>query len=319
MQRIEDDIPAYDSTHAFRHTLAEDERESLAHMLMFPEHGIAGFIYPTMKGSGPAKARAALFGPGLAAPVQEEVELPYPEAMDFGDWQLGLLRMAVRDPHQQVDLAWHGQRIHFNGCYQALHPPYAFSAHPRGNPPYYGRDRTEQHGDLTCRVGVDGLQFEHRGWMIRDHSWGPRIWGLNQHHKWFHAATNSVSIHVFEMQSFGAVELRGYLWKDGKMSHIRKAEFDVGFDDAMIQQSISVAIEDAIGRYVSVRAKTFANIKLEWDPAIYLCEAALTVEIADETGVGWAEFCWNRSYFDLAHPYVKRFFSAGDAVATITE
>jgi hypothetical protein len=142
---------------------------------------------------------------------------------------------------------------------------------------------------------------------------------LNQHHKWFHAATNSVSIHVFEMQSFGAVELRGYLWKDGKLSHIRKAEFDVEFDDAMIQQSISVAIEDAIGRCVSVRAKTFANIKLEWDPAVYLCEAALTVEIAEETGVGWAEFCWNRSYFGLAHPCVKRFSSSGEAVATTTE
>lgn len=315
----DDGIQPFDNGHAFRHNLAADERESLAHMLMFPEQGIAGFIYPTMRQSGPAKARAALFGPGLTNPVQEEVELPYPATMDFDDWRLGPLRMAVCDPHKAVELDWQGERIEFSGRYQASHPPYAFSMHPRGNPPYYGRDRTEQHDRLTASVGVDDLRFEHQGWMIRDHSWGPRIWGLNQHHKWFHAVTNSVSIHVFEMQSFGAVEMRGYISKDGRMSHIRKAAFDVTFDPSMMQQAISLTVEDCAGRSVQVRAETFASIRLEWDPAVYLCEAALKVDIAGEQGVGWAEFCWNRAYFDLAQASVERFAPSGVATTLIGE
>jgi len=312
-------ILPFSKDRAFRHKLASDERESLAHMLLFPEQGIAGFIYPTMRQSGPAKARASLFGPGLPIPVQEEVELPYPASMDFGDWRLGPLRMAVLDPHETVELDWQGERIQFNGRFQASHPPYAFSMHPRGNPPYYGRDRTEQHGRLSATVGVDGLRFDHQGWMIRDHSWGPRIWGLNQHHKWFHAATDNISIHVFEMQFFGAVELRGYLWKDGRMSHIRKAAFEVTFDPFMMQKAINLTVEDCAGRSEYVRAEAFANIRLEWDPAVYLCESALKVSIGEEQGVGWAEFCWNRAYFDLAQKSVERFAPLGVATTMIGE
>jgi hypothetical protein len=295
------------SRHAFRHALRADGRESLAHMLMFPEHGIAGFIYPTMRAAGPAKARAALFGPALTAAVTEEIEQKIPPGADFADWSTGPLHMAVRDPHRIVDLAWNGDRIGFAGTYEALHPAYAFSSHPGGNPPYYGDDRTEQHGRLTCQVSVDGLAFHHQGYLIRDHSWGPRIWGLNQHHKWFHAVTSSQSLHVFEMQSFGSTHLRGYLWQDGTMRHVTSFDYDLAYDDAMMQRSIHARIVDSDGRKADVVGETFAAIRLEWDPAVYLCEAALRTRIEGEEGVGWAEFCWNRNYFDFASQHVGRF------------
>lgn len=303
---------AFPASHAYRHQLRADGRESLAHMLMFPEQGIAGFIYPTMRATGPAKARAALFGPGmeqrgLAAVVQEEVERDYPPAMDFGDWQTGPLHMAVREPHRVVDLAWNGDRIRFAGRYEALHPPYAFSSHPGGNPPYYGDDRTEQHGTLSCDVDVDGHAFHHDGYLIRDHSWGPRVWGLNQHHKWLHAVTPTQSLHVFEMQSFGTTHLRGFLWKDGVMRHVERFDCRLDYDDTMMQRAIDAVIVDTDGRQVSLLCQTFAAIRLEWDPAVYLCEAGVQAEIDGEPGVGWAEFCWNRNYFDFARPFVGRF------------
>jgi len=43
---------AFPSEHSLRHRLRAGGRESLAHMLVFPEHGIAGFIYPTVLGIG---------------------------------------------------------------------------------------------------------------------------------------------------------------------------------------------------------------------------------------------------------------------------
>lgn len=301
------EFAAFPAAHAYRHALRADGRESLAHMLMFPDHGVAGFIYPTMRATGPAKARAALFGPGLAEAVQEEAERDFPSSMDFGDWRTGPLHMAVREPHHVVDLEWNGDRIRFKGHCEALHPPYAFSSHPGGNPPYYGDDRTEQHYRLARDVSVDGRSFHHDGYLIRDHSWGPRIWGLNQHHKWLHAVTPTQSLHIFEMQSFGTVHLRGFLWKDGVMRHIARFDYDLDYDDGMMQRAIDARIVDTDGREVNLRCRTFAAIRLEWDPAVYLCEAGVRAEIDGEQGVGWAEFCWNRDYFDFAHPHTARF------------
>lgn len=301
---------AYDfpAEHAYRHRLGEDGRESLAHMLLMPEHGIAGFVYPTMRAEGNAKGRAYLFGPALPEPVTEEIEAPLVAGMDFSDWRVGPLRMAVREAHKTVDLNWSGERINLQGRYEALHPPYAFSMHPDGNPPYYGDDRTEQHGRFTADLTVDGKQVQHEGFLIRDHSWGPRVWGLNQHHKWIHAVTPSCSVHLFEMQSFGQVHQHGYVYRDGTLAHVRSVRYDVHFDASMLQQEIRAEIVDDEARRVLVESTRFAGIQLDaWDPNVYLNEAALEVSIAGETGTGWAEFCWNRNYFDFAHPYVSKY------------
>ncbi len=308
MDEITQIFAGFPAEHAYRHKLRPDGRESLAHMLMFPEQGIAGFVYPTVRAAGPAKGRAYLFGPALPSVVAEEIEVPVSADLNFDNWQTGPLLMAVREPHRTVDLKWDGPRIKLDLHFEAMHPPYAFSSHPGGNPPYYGDDRTEQHGRLSADVTVDALSFHHDGYLIRDHSWGPRIWGLNQHHKWLHMTTPSCSIHVFEMQSFGSTHLRGYLFKDGVMRHIASVDYKLGYDDEMMQQSIAMTVTDTDGRIVKVDCQTFAAIQLDsWDPKVFLNETALTVAMEGETGAGWAEFCWNRNYFEFAKDYVARF------------
>lgn len=292
---------------ALRHRMRDGGRESLAHMLMFLEHGLAGFIYPTVLTNGHAKGRACLIGPALSDPVQEEIEGPVPDTLDFDDWHTGPLRMAVRKPHQSVDLAWQGTRIQFEGHFEAKHPPYAFSMHPLGNPPYYGDDRTEQHGRVVCDLAVDGRAIKAEGWLIRDHSWGPRIWGLNQHYKWFHAVTASCSIHFFEMQSYGRVQLRGFLHRDGVMEHLANIDCDYQFDDQMMHKVVRATVTDTAGRRAVIDGQAFANIQLEFDPMIYLNEAALTLSIDGETGTGWCEFCWNRNYLEFARQHVQTY------------
>lgn len=293
--------------HAMRHRMKEGGRESLAHMLIFPEHGIAGFIYPTVLTDGTAKGRACLFGPSLPEPVQEQVDGPVPETLDFDDWHTGPLRMAVREPHKIVDLSWEGPRIRFDSRFEAKHPPYAFSMHPLGNPRYYGDDRTEQHGRVISDLTVDGRTVKAEGWLIRDHSWGPRIWGLNQHYKWFHAVTANCSIHFFEMQSFGRRQLRGFVYRDGTMEHVSEVECDYSFDEQMMQKTLQAMITDAAGRKAEIRCKAFANIQLEFDPMIYLNEAALELDVDGEAGTGWCEFCWNRNYYDFARQHVSTY------------
>ena len=300
-------LPKFPAKHAFRHKMGADGRESLAHMLVFPQYGIAGFIYPTVRADGHARGRASLFGPGLSEPIHEQVDEYVSETMDFDDWRTGPLHMQVIEPHEKVHLAWDGARIKFNGRYEAIHPVYAFSSHPAGNPPYYGDDRTEQHGRIVADLGVDGRRFEVAGFMIRDHSWGPRIWGLNQHYKWFHATVEGTSIHFFEMLSFGRRQLRGYLFRDGAMRHVADVEYEISYDDQMMHTALQARVTDTDGRTAIVHSKTLASAQMEFDPMIYLNEAALTLEIDGQSGTGWCEFCWNRNYFDFARGYVSRY------------
>lgn len=294
----------YPDLHAFRHQLGPGGRESLAHMLMFPEHGVAGFIYPTVRADGDAKGRASLFGPALDGPIHEQVEERVPAEMDFDDWRTGPLRMRVLEAHRTVDIAWEGEEIAFAGRYEALHPVYAFSMHRLGNPPYYGDDRTEQHGRVAGRLRAPGIDTAVEGFMVRDQSWGPRIWGLNQHYKWFHAITADCSVHFFEMDSFGRRQVRGYLYRDGVLANLESAHCEIEYDDRMLHRRLRATVTDTGGRTALVDAETFADVVMVFDPRVDNVEAALTVDIDSQRGTGWCEFCWNRDYLDFARRYV---------------
>ena len=276
-------------------------------MLMFPELGVAGFIYPTVRSDGHAKGRASLFGPSQAAPIHEEVEELVPAGMDFDGWRTGPLRMRVIEPHRSVEIGWEGDRISFAGRYEALHPVYAFSMHPLGNPQYYGIDRTEQHGRVTGRLVAPGIDADIDGFMIRDHSWGPRVWGLNQHYKWFHAVTADCSVHFFEMDSFGRRQVRGYLWRGGLLRNLVSVDCEVDYDEQMLHRRLRATVVDTDGRVARIDAETFADVVMVFDPMVDNIEAALNVDIDGSAGTGWCEFCWNRNYLDYARTYVTTY------------
>jgi len=307
MPEITRQFADFPTQNAYRHSLDEDGRESTTHQLVLPQYGIAGFFYPTVRAHGHAKGRLHLFGPAFDGPVEEEVEQIVPDEMDFDDWRYGPLLMAVREPFKTIDLGWVGDRIQFEGQWKALHPPYAFSSHPGGNPPYFGDDRTEQHGIIKGNLRVDGRDYPLNDFMIRDHSWGPRVWGLNQHYKWFHATTRSTSVHFFEMMSFGRVEIRGYLFRAGIMRHIEKVDYEIDYDADMMHRGFRATVTDTDGRSVFVDCTAFATSQVDLDPAVMLNEAVVTATVDGEKGTGWCEFCWSRDYLKLARPYVRRF------------
>ncbi len=297
----------FPTEHAFRHKLSADGRESLAHIFLLPEQGAAGFIYPSMLGTGEAKAQACFFGPQFPDQVAETFEGPIADDMNFDDWRLGALRMQVVEPYKRVDLNWDGDRIKVNARFDATHPPYPFSTHPRGNPPYFGDNRTEQHGRVVADIEIDGVKFQHEGLLVRDHSWGPRIWGLNQHYKWIHATTGESSIHFFEMQGFGRTEIRGFLFKDGIMRHLANVDYDFTYDDAMLQKTFQMTVTDTDGRKSTVDYEVFTVLQSSHDPKTCINTGAATIEFDGKPGVGVCEFSWNRDYFDFARGYVERF------------
>lgn len=298
---------AHPDREAFRHKMAPDGRESLAHVMVLPDLGLAGFIYPTVRADGLAKGRCRFFGPGLPEPVEEEFEEFVPSDMDFDAWRAARVDMSIIEPHRIVDLAFRGDRIRFEGRFTALHPVYSFNARPNGIPAFYGDNRTEQQGRIEAVLEVDGKRFDIDGGMARDHSWGSRVWGLNQHYKWVHVVTGETCLHLFELQSFGRLDTRGYLYRDGKLAHLVSADYDYEFNDEMLQTKFGGTFTDSLGRSARMTGEAFVNYCYPLDPEIYLNYGMMAAEIDGSKGSAWVEFCWNRSYYDFAKDYAKRF------------
>ena len=292
---------------AYRHKLAPNGRESLAHIFLMPEHQMAGFIYPSMLGTGEARAMACFFGPSFPEQVIEAHDGTISDDMNFDNWRLGPLHMEVAEPFKKVNLDWSGERIKVNASFEGTHPPYPFSTHPKGNPPYFGDNRTEQHGRVVADIEIDGQKYPHKGFLIRDHSWGPRIWGINQHYKWVHATTGDSSMHFFEMQAFGKTELRGFLFKDGAMRHIADVDYDFTFGDDMLQKTFQVTVTDTEGRKSFIDYKMFGILQSSHDPKTIINTGCATLEFDGVPGVGVCEFNWNKNYFDFVKDYVTQY------------
>lgn len=303
------DLPPVANEHDDRHRLRPPHgREACAFMFQLPEEGFAGFLYPWVNNQGMAGSAVCLFGPSIAEPIKERFdEVAVPDSMTFRHWDVRGLTMKLGEPHRMVDLSFRGERVQIEAHYDAIHPPYAFSSHEDGCPSYYADDRTEQHGRLTGTMTVDGRTIELDGFMQRDHSWGTRIWGLNQHYKWFHATTAEAGVHFFEMQSFGRSLLRGYVFKDGRMAEIRSVAYDFIYDKNMHHDAINVTATDSAGRETRIECTVFAKFQYDADPMIVLNEGGTMLTIDGISGTGWCEFCWNRNYYDYARKFVAEF------------
>jgi hypothetical protein len=296
----------HDNRHALRD--APHSREAIALMLQIPERGIAGFIYPWINADGTAGASISLFGPGLPEAIEERFEAaPVPAEMDFYDWQVQGLSYRIDEPHRSADYRFAGRRVKIACRFEAFHPVYPFSAHPEGCPQYYADDRTEQHGWITGTMEIDGNRFEFRSLGQRDHAWGARIWGVNQHYKWFHATTEAAAIHFFEMQSFGTRHIRGFVFKDEAMAQVTGVECKYFFDEGMHHRAVAARLTDDLGRTTEVRAEVYAKFRFEADPKVVLNEGGITVTIEGRKGTGWCEFCWNRDYFEFARNHVAAY------------
>lgn len=309
-ESIQTTVVPFAVEHDNRHRLrdAPHSREAIALMLQLPERRIAGFIYPWINADGTAGASISLFGPGLPDAIEERFEAePVSAEMDFYDWQVRGLRYRIDEPHRSATYNFSGDRVKIDCRFEAFHPVYPFSAHPDGCPQYYADDRTEQHGWITGTMEIDGDRFEFRTLGQRDHAWGARIWGVNQHYKWFHATTEAAAAHFFEMQSFGTRHIRGFVFKDEAMAQVTEVECKYLFDETMHHRKVAARLTDDLGRRTVIEADVFAKFEFKADPKIVLNEGGITVTIEGKQGTGWCEFCWNRDYLEFARAYVESY------------
>lgn len=294
-------MPALDPVNDGRHQLADLplERESVPYVVSLPEHGLGAFIYTWVSKDSIAGSALVAFGPGLASPVAEKVDgIEVPRSLNFDDWKVGSVHFKQDLKLQNAEIVSKGERIAFEGRFEALHPAYAYSSHPEGCPDWAATDRLEQAGKLIGSITVDGKQYAFDTTAARDHSWGTRNWGTPQHWKWLHAQSDDTCVHFWQIQARGETTLRGYISRDGLMAQVSQVEIEFTVDDQYVQKTINATVHDTAGRTANVVGDYFGFFPFYPEPSCTLNEAAMSCTIDDQPGRGWSEFMWPTAYID---------------------
>jgi hypothetical protein len=290
-----------DTVNDGRHVLrkAPNARESVPYLLNLPEHGIGLFTYTWVNEAGEAGAMMAVFGPGVGPEpfMQKLADRPVSADMNFDDWRLEGLHMQQDLHFNKARIRWNYGPVELDLNFEAFHPPYAYGSDERGCMPYAADNRIEQSGTAvgTLKLGERLITFNTTS--HRDHSWGTRDWLAAQHWKWVHAQCGpDVSVHFWEVEAMGKTELRGYVYKDKRMSVVTKVDVDFDFVGKLDAERWSATVTDADQRVTTLEVKVVSRFQLNPDPACCLNEHAGSAVIDGKPGVAWMEMMWPESY-----------------------
>jgi hypothetical protein len=290
-----------DPVHDGRHVLRKEPkaRESVPYLLNLPDEGIALFTYTWVNQASEAGAVLAIFGPGVGAqPIVDALpDRPVPATMNLSDWQIGGLRLSQDLRFDTARIGWKTDKVELDMQFEAMHPPYAYGSDERGCMAYVADDRIEQSGRATgtLKLGDRVIKFDTTG--HRDHSWGTRDWKVFQHYKWVHAqAGKDVSVHFWIVEAMGRTELRGYVFKAGRMALVTDVKFQFDYTGAMETQRFEATVTDADQRITTMTVQIVSRFLMYPEPNACLFENAGSAVIDGQPGVGWIEMFWPEAY-----------------------
>ncbi len=296
-------LPLLDPVNDGRHKLGPGalERESVPYVMVLEKEQIATFSYTWVNNQSRAGSMFVVFGPGVGGdPIIEAIDdIAVPAAQNFDDWRVGKVQVKHDLKLQNAELHVDSARVGIDLRFEAAHPAYAYGFHAEGCPDYAATNRLEQAGRMhgTLRIDQRRIAFDTTG--ERDHSWGTRDWETPQHWKWLHAqAGPETCVHFWQIQARGRIDLRGYVFRDGRMAEITAVDVEFECDDEYRQKTIDALLHDSAGRSTRVTGRFFASYPLIPGPHTTLNEGAMSCEIDGRAGVGWAEFMWPTAYLE---------------------
>ncbi|MGE4322145.1 MAG: hypothetical protein AB7E60_03870 [Sphingobium sp.] len=297
--------------HDGRHVLRDvpNARESVLYALSLPDEGLSLFAYTWMHRDQTAGSAIAVFGPGVGdrALQKRMLHVDITADMNFGDWTVGGLHLQSDLAFQRARLSFSSEKVALDLAFEAYHPPYAYSTHPRGCPPFAADDRTEQSGRGQGVLRLPDREIRFDCAAHRDHSWGTRDWKAMQHHKWLHAQiADDVSVHFWELHAIGRTEIRGYVFKDNVMAEIAGVDFSFDYVGKMEPTAFEAVIVDELGRRTDLSAQVYAQLAITSDPTYTMNESTGRAKIDGRDAVVWLEMAWPtdyRDYIGTAGPY----------------
>lgn len=288
---------------ARRHDLGTDPlgRESLLYLFQLPQEGLGLGLYTWVTSDNTTGYGAWVYGGNDdgSAIFEHRDGAEVVEGADFDDWQAFDLAISQSPDLPSTRLRFDGDSFSADLTFTPMHEAFLYSSHPRGCPPYFATDRLEQSGTYRGTVNFNGRTIHVDTSGHHDHSWGVRDWQAIQHYKWFEATTDSAAVHVLDISGLGQNTTMGYVYKEGTMSPVRSAQWEVDYDQDNFQTSIRLDVLDEAGRATTVLGRTYATFEFPVSPTTTLLDAVLRVELDGESGGGFADWLWPKDY--LSH------------------
>lgn len=299
------------ATDDLRHPPAPGEkgRDSLFFNLMLPEEELGVQVYTWVDHTGTAGRQMAVWGPDrkpLALEVDPAVAMG---SADFDDWRCAGLEITHPEPLETASVRYQSDKVRLAYDFTAAHEAFSYMENPAGCPQWMARDRFEQAGRAVGELEVDGRVISFDRPAHRDHSWGPRQWGVPHHWKWIVAQTpggTGVSPGVTGRQlnlmvwvAYGELGLNGYVARDGKTFALVDAQARAEYDDAMTQVRLVATMRDASGQDTELVLDRYALMRLPFGTDSLIFEAACRATIDGEEGSGQFEALWPASYHQL--------------------
>lgn len=156
-----------------------------------------------------------------------------------------------------------------------------------------GRHHYNALGRATGKIAYQGAVHDFDGVGYMDHSWGPRDMSTVLGHSSIQAIFSD-DFYVHTIVSWGpqGKVRRGYLCKDGELSHLAEivASYTIG-DDTYSPLGSELTVTDKLGRTLTMRATTVGETGLQpYGQGYFATQGMCTVETDGAQGAGFIEF-----------------------------
>ncbi len=283
-------------------------RDSLFWEMIMPEEQLGLQVYLYLTDRGRTGYNVSVWGPArdpLALRLDGGV---VPGEIDLDDFAFGGLHVEQPELHRTARVTYESDEVRLHYDFEAVHPAFSYRANPDGIPDWFAQNRMEQSGRVTgfLELGAPGSPSARRvEWDRRmghrDHSWGPRDWGVPQHWKWFVAYTESgTSVNGWLWIARGEWGFAGYVARDGRTVPIERIEQHATYDEDMTQRRLEATVIDVRGGRTEVVLDRYGLVKLPTNDrmATEIWESACRATIDGEAGAGQWETHWSRPYLD---------------------
>lgn len=283
-------------------------RDSLFWEMIMPDEQLGLQVYLYLTDRGRTGYNVSVWGPDRD-PVALRLEGGTVDTgTDLDDFTFRGLHVEQPEPLRTACVTYESDEVRLRYDFEAVHDAFSYRRNPDGIPSWFAQNRLEQSGRVTgfLEVGAPGSpELRRIDWDRRmghrDHSWGPRDWGVPQHWKWFVAYTDSGrAVNGWLWIARGEWGFAGYVSRDGRTTAIERIEQHATYDDDMTQRRLEATVIDVDGGRTEVVFDRYGLIKLPTDDrmATEIWESACHATIDGEPGAGQWETHWSRPYLD---------------------
>jgi hypothetical protein len=274
-------------------------RDSLFWQLVMPDEQLAMQIYLYLTDRGKTGYNVMVWGPDTEPVAQVLAGGEVPDEMDLDSFSFEGLTVKQPQLRRTAQVSFDSPAVRLEYDFEAIHDAFSYHQNPDGLPSWFAQNRLEQTGHVTGFLEVAGRRIEWDRKGHRDHSWGPRNWGVPHHWKWIVAYTESGrAVNGWIWIAKGEWGFAGYVVTDGITVPVSRIEAKTDYDDDMSQRRLDADFIDITGRRTHVTLERFGLFRLPSNDkmATVISEAACHATIDGEPGAGQFETHWPAEY-----------------------